>query len=106
MEQLQQAFERRERRRLRLLVAVVEARLDRLREPVAEVVEGEPVQLLRRVREVELAEQALDLALGGRQARENPALLELARLLVRDAVAGVRNVQPLDLPEVATQLAP
>src|SRR5206468_10119084 len=77
----------------------------RLREPVAEVVEGEPVQLLRRVREVELAEQALDLALGGRQSRENPALLELARLLVRDGVAGVRKDQPRDVPELVRELA-
>ena len=48
VQQRQQPLERRGRRRARVGVAVVEARLDRLEVPVAEVVEGEVVELVRR----------------------------------------------------------
>jgi hypothetical protein len=63
VQQLQQPLECRERRRARVGVAFVEAGLDRLRVPVAEVVERQVVELAREVREVELAEQALELTL-------------------------------------------
>ena len=76
MQQLQQPLERGDRGRARVGVAVVEPRLDRLGVPVAEVVEGEVVELVDEVREVELAEQPLDLALRLREPREDPALLE------------------------------
>jgi hypothetical protein len=49
MQELEEPLQRRERRRLRLLVARVEARLDRLRIPVAEIVEREVVKLVDEV---------------------------------------------------------
>ena len=64
MEQREQPFERGERRRLRVRVAVVEARLDRLGVPVAEVVEREPVERGDRVREVERPDVLLQLGAG------------------------------------------
>ena len=53
VQEREQALERGERGRGRVLVAVAEPRLDRLGVPVAEVVEGEPVERLHGVREVE-----------------------------------------------------
>ena len=76
VQQLQQPLERGGRRRARVGVAVVEPRLDRLEVPVAEVVEGQVVELVGHVREVELAEQLLGRALRLREPREDPALLE------------------------------
>ena len=83
MQQLQQPLERRGRRRARIGVAVVQPRLDRLEVPVAEVVERQVVELVHRVREVELVEEAPRPALRLRQPREDPALLERRRPLGR-----------------------
>ena len=58
-------------------------RLDRLRVPVAEVVEGQVVELVDEVGEVERGEVPLDLALGLREAGEDPPLLERSRSLRR-----------------------
>ena len=49
MQQLQEPLERRARGRERIRVVLVEPRLDRLEIPVAEVVEGEVVELLHQV---------------------------------------------------------
>ena len=68
MQQLQQPLERDGRGRARVGVAVVQPRLHRLEVPVAEVVEGEVVQLVHRVREVELVEVALDRAAASARA--------------------------------------
>ena len=97
MQQLEQALERRERGRARVRVARVQARLDRLGVPVAEVVEGQVVELARRRAEVELVEVRLDRALRRREPREDPALLERRRTLgglgarVLRAAAGARS---------------
>ena len=76
VEQLEQALERRSGCRQRIGVARVEARLDRLEVPVAEVVEGQVVELVDQVREVELVEIPRAGALRRRQPREDPALLK------------------------------
>ena len=106
MEEREQPLERRERRRLRVGVLVVEPLLHRFRVPVAEVVEGQVVELVDQVGEVEVGEQALDLALGLRQPRENPALLDRRRPLLRlDAFGSLEN-QPCDVPELVRELSP
>ena len=76
MQQREQPLERGERRGLRVLVAGVEPRLDRLRVPVAEVVEGEVVGPLDRVGEVERGEVGLQLGARRVDAGDDPALLE------------------------------
>ena len=68
VQEREQALERGERRRRRVLVALAQARLDRLRVPVAEVVEREPVERLHRVREVERRPRLLELAPASRRA--------------------------------------
>ena len=67
IEQLEEALERRERGRARVRVARVQARLDRLGVPVAEVVEGQVVEFAHDVREVELVQVRLDRALRRRE---------------------------------------
>ena len=76
MEELQQPLERRTGRRQRVGVSGVEALLDGLEVPVAEVVERQVVELADEVGEVELGEVRLARALCRREAREDPALLE------------------------------
>ena len=61
VEKLEQALERGERGRPRVLVAAVEPRLDRLCVPVTEVVEREAVEPPDRAREVVLRDIALEL---------------------------------------------
>ncbi len=80
VQEREEPLERAERGRDRRLVAVVEARLDRLRVPVAEVVEREVVERRRRLGEVEARPCVLDLGPGGVDTREDPALLEVTRL--------------------------
>ena len=80
MQEREQPLERRQRGRDRRRVAVVEPRLDRLRVPVAEVVEREVVERRRRLGEVEACPRVLELGTRGVEAREDPALLEVARL--------------------------
>src|SRR5579872_2875728 len=106
VQELQQADERRERGRLRIGVAVVEPLLDRLRVPVAEVVERQVVELVDEVREVELAEQALELELRLGEAREDPALLERPRALVGRRACRRLQDQPRHVPELVGELAP
>ena len=77
MEEREQPLERGERGRDRVRVRLVEARLDRLRVPVAEVVEREVVEDRRGGREVETAEALLELGPRGVEPGEDPALLEL-----------------------------
>ena len=73
-----------------VLVVLVETRLDRLGVPVAEVVERQVVEDVRRRREVESAPGVLELRAGGVDAGEDPALLEIARTCVRPR-AGLRS---------------
>ncbi len=80
MEQLEQPLQRRERRRLRVGVTVVQPRLDRLRVPVAEVVEGEVVEAVGDLGEREARQSILDQRPCPLQPREDPALLDVARL--------------------------
>ena len=64
MQQLEEPLECRARCRDRIRVTLVDARLDRLEIPVAKVIEGEVVELLDEVREVERVQVRLDCALG------------------------------------------
>src|SRR5581483_143371 len=103
VQQLQQPLEGCERGRPRIPVAVVQPRLDRLRVPVAEVVEGEVVQELRDLREVERGERCFHLPLRERQAREDPALLERGRPLLH-LLAGSGQQQAGRVPELVREL--
>ena len=102
MEQRQQPLERRERRRRRVLVALAQPRLDRLGVPVAEVVEGEAVERLDRVREVERRPRLLELGARRVEPRQDPALLDLARPRLR--LDPVLEQQPRDVPELVREL--
>ncbi len=64
VEEREQPLERVERGGDRVCVLLVEAWLDRLRVPVAEVVEGQVVEAVRRGGEVERAEPAFDVQRG------------------------------------------
>src|SRR5436190_85913 len=103
MKELQKALETRGRGRDRIGVAGVQAGLDRLEVPVAEVVEGEVVELLHQVREVELVEVPLDRALGLREAGEDPALLQRRRPLLDLAYARLQD-QSARVPELVGEL--
>ena len=104
VEQLQQPLERGERRRLGVGVAGVEPRLDRLQVPVAEVVEGQVVELVDEVGEVELGEVAARPRAGsargarGSSAPRSPAAAPPAR------VAGVHQDQAGGGPELLREL--
>jgi hypothetical protein len=63
MQQLQEPLERRGRRRDGIRIVLVDPGLDRLQIPVAEIVEGDVVELLDEVREIERIEVRLDRAL-------------------------------------------
>ena len=76
MEQGEQPLERRERRRDRGGVVGVEPRLDRLGVPVAEVVEGQVVERVGGMREVEARQQLLELGARLVDPADDPALLE------------------------------
>ena len=104
MQQLEQPFERGRRGRARAGVAVVQPALDRLEVPVAEVVEGQVVELVRHVGEVELAEEALDRPLRLREPGEDPALLERRRLLRRLGALGGGDDQPGRVPQLVREL--
>ena len=65
------------------LVVLVQPRLDRLRVPVAEVVEREVVERVRRRGEVEPAPGVLDVGSRRHRCGEDPALLEVARARLR-----------------------
>ena len=93
--------------RPRVGVAVVEARLDRLEVPVAEVVEGEVVELGDDVREVELGEVA---ARPSRCVCESRARIQRSssvcgRSLRLGALAALQD-QPADVPELVRELPP
>src|SRR5689334_6310203 len=98
MQELQQPLERGERGRLN--VGLTEARLDRLEVPVAEIVEGQVVELADEVREVELGEVALGGALCLRDTRQDPALLDRLWPLGRAGVAGVHQDQAGGAPQL------
>ena len=53
MQELEEPRQRCERGRARVTVALVKPGLDRLQVPVTEVVEGDPIERLRHVGEVE-----------------------------------------------------
>jgi hypothetical protein len=74
VEELEEPLERRKRRGADILLG--ESRLDRLEEPIAEVVEGEVVETIDCVREVVRGEVGLELGARGVDAREDPALLD------------------------------
>jgi hypothetical protein len=86
VQQLEQPLERCERSRARVGVPLVEPLLDRLGVPVAEIVEGEAVEIRDEMREVERLEVPLVRALGGREPRQDPVLLERRWPLVGDGV--------------------
>ena len=97
-----------EGRRPRVLVAVVEPRLDRLGVPVAEVVEREVVERARRRRRSRTRpRRPRPRAAGGVEPREDPALLERRR---RERRASRRSAcledQARDVPELVRELAP
>src|SRR6188508_783300 len=100
MEQSEEPLEGGERGRDRRRIAVVEPRLDRLRVPVAEVVEGEVVEGGRRLGEVEARPGVLDLGSSRVDASEDPPLLEIPRLDRGRDVLGVLKYQPGDVPEL------
>ena len=107
MEQLEQPLERTESGRAGILIALVEARLDRLQVPIAEVVEGEAVQGLRHMGEVERAEIGLNRRADSVEARQDPALLDGSGAqpdLVPVALAGLEQ-QPARVPELVRELA-
>jgi len=106
VQELQQPLERGGRSRARVGVAVVQPLLDRLGVPVAEVVEGQVVELVDEVREIELAEKALGRALRLREPREHPPLLERLRALGRRRRLPRLQDEARDVPELVGELAP
>ena len=102
MENSKQPLERSERRGKSIRILCDEPRLDRLRIPVAEVVEGEAIERGGRGCEIELPERALQELPRLVEAREDPALLSRARpgLRLDPLRAGehdaVRHVPELD----------
>ena len=105
MQELEQPLERRRRRGSRVHVALVEAPLHRLGVPVAEVVEGQVVQLVDEMGEVELVQQPLELPLRLREPRENPVFLESAWPFRRGRALACEDDQPRDVPELVRELA-
>ena len=93
-----------QQRRRDLLLALVQARLDDLQVPVAEVAVDEGVGVLNGVGEVvglELLGHAGDRPL---QAREQPAVLDVERARRRLDLARVQQDQPAGVPELVGQL--
>src|SRR5581483_11375080 len=104
VQQREQPLERGERGSGRGGVARVQPRLDRLRIPVAEVVEDEVVERLDQVREVEAREQLLDLRPRLVDAAQDPDLLERLRGELRFRTAAVLKDQPRDVPQLVREL--
>ena len=104
VQQAEQAFEGRERHRDRPFIAGVQTGFDRLGVPVAEVVEGEVVEPLDSVGEVERGEKLLDLRPRLVDPREDPALLERVRAECRREPLGVAEDQSRHVPELAREL--
>ena len=105
VQQREQPLERRESRRRGVRVVLVEPRLRRLRVPVAEVVEGEAVELLHGRGEVEPRPGPLDLRAGRVEPRQDPALLERPRPRVRLGAFRVRQDEASHVPELGRELA-
>ena len=105
MQERQQPLERGESGCLRILVGVVEARLDRLCVPVAEVVEGEVVRRVRRFREVVARDRVLERCASRIEAGEDPSLLDRARLEGRRHVLAGREDEARHVPELVRELA-
>ena len=76
MEQLEQALQRRKRGRAGVGITVVEPRLDRLRVPVAEIVEREAIQRVCAGGELESAPELLELGSRGIETGEDPLFLQ------------------------------
>ena len=106
MQEGEQALERGQGGRPGGGVAFVEARLDRLGVPVAEVVEGDVVEPGHDAGVVEGAEALLDLGAGGFEAGQDPALDRLGGALAGRLLADVRDDQARDVPELVGELAP
>ncbi len=87
-------------------VLLVEPRLDRLGVPVAEVVEREPVDGVHGAGELERLDRVPDLARGGVDARQDPALLHLGGLQGGLDSFGVPEDEPAHVPELVRELAP
>ena len=106
MQQRQQPLERGERGGDRRLVAVVEPRLDRLGVPVAEVVEGQVVERVGDVREVEArrASSSISARASSIRARIHRSSSAVGRSAGSIAV-GVLQDQPGDVPELVRELA-
>src|SRR6266545_4995837 len=104
MEKLQQPLERGDGGRTCIRVSLVETLFDGLGVPVAEVVEGDVVQLVDEMREVELVEEPLHLPLSMREPRQDPALLQRPRALGRLRALGREQDQAGDVPELVREL--
>src|SRR5207248_1385593 len=74
LQQLEQALERYKSRRLCIIVAVVETRLDCLRIPVTEIVEGQVVERTRGRGELKERNLLLELFARAVEPREDPPL--------------------------------
>ena len=106
VQEREEALERRQRGRARVLVPVVEPLLDRLGVPVAEVVEREVVEDAGRGGEVEPAPRLLDGGAHGVEPREDPALLERRGTERGRHALRVLEDEPRDVPELDRELAP
>ncbi len=86
-------------------VVGVEPRLDRLGVPVAEVVEGEVVERVGDVGEVEPRQELLDLGPRLVDPRDDPRLLERRGVELGLDALGLLEDQPRDVPELVRELA-
>ena len=107
MEQREQPLERAVRRRDRGLLAGVEPRLDRLRVPVAEVVEDQVVERVDDLRELERRrrQRLLDQRARLVDPPQDPALLERLRLDAAERHVRARaEDEARDVPELVREL--
>ncbi len=104
VQQRQDPFERVEQRRRDVLLALVEARLDDLQVPVAEVVVDEGVALLDGVGEVEGLEALGHRADRALQPREQPAVLDVGGARGRLDLGGVQQDQAGGVVELVREV--
>ena len=87
------------------VVVRVEARLDQLEVPVAEVAVDEVVEAERRAVELEVLERRLRRRLGALQAREDPRVLDRDRARLGQLGRDAQQQQPRRVPELVGELA-
>ena len=101
----EQPLERGQRRCARVLVAVVEPRLDRLRVPVAEVVEGEVVERRSSLRRTSNASISPSISARAASSRARIQRSSMSRGRASGfAVAHVREDQARHVPELVREL--